>query len=155
MLGIDYSPASIELATRLARAKGHAEEAVGFKCWDILQAPREENGWDEGDFDVVLDKGTFDAVSLNEEVDERGKRVCAVYRDRVIPMVKVGGRFLVTSCNWTEAELRQWFEGGGEEEESRFEYEGRVAYPKFKFGGVEGQSVYAVCFRKVAMMLGN
>ncbi|KAL8801497.1 MAG: hypothetical protein Q9182_004400 [Xanthomendoza sp. 2 TL-2023] len=154
-LGIDYAPASIDLATRLARQKGYPEDAVRFQCWDIL-SQRDGSDWKDGEFDLVLDKGTFDAVSLNADVDaESGKRVCEVYRDRVMPMVKTGGRFLVTSCNWTEGELREWFEGGGGgdgEQHGRFEFEGRVEYPKFRFGGVEGQGVYGVCFRKVAVM---
>ncbi|KAL8659469.1 MAG: hypothetical protein Q9226_000428, partial [Calogaya cf. arnoldii] len=148
MLGIDYSPASIELATRVAKQKGYnTDEDIRFREWDILQEPTAGNGWEgeDGGFDVMLDKGTFDAISLNEETDGRGRRVCEGYRDRVVEMVKVGGRFLVTSCNWTESELREWFEGKDEVTSSGgFEFEGRVNYPKFKFGGAEGQSVYGI-----------
>ncbi|KAL8928112.1 MAG: hypothetical protein Q9172_001022 [Xanthocarpia lactea] len=148
MLGIDYSTASIELATRLARQKGYTDQDVRFREWDILRPSTAENGWVEGEFNLVLDKGTFDAVSLNEETDELGRRVCEGYRDKVVGMVKVGGRLLVTSCNWTESELREWFEGKGEDRRG-LEFEGRVDYPKFKFGGREGQSVSAVCFRRL------
>ncbi|KAI4261528.1 MAG: hypothetical protein L6R42_003268, partial [Xanthoria sp. 1 TBL-2021] len=76
MLGIDYSPASVELATRVARQRGYnnTDEDVRFREWDILREPTVENGWTEGDFDVVLDKGTFDAISLNEETDGWGRR---------------------------------------------------------------------------------
>ncbi|KAL8996603.1 MAG: hypothetical protein Q9169_003942 [Polycauliona sp. 2 TL-2023] len=160
MLGIDYSSASVELAMRVAKARGYndnnddrSEGNIRFKEWDVLQQPTAQNGWDgeEGGYDVVLDKGTFDAISLNEETDGFGRRVCEGYRDPVLKMVKVGGRFLVTSCNWTESELREWFEGKGDDGDRRggFEFEGRVEYPKFKFGGEEGQSVYGVCFRRV------
>lgn len=151
MLGIDYSPASIELAMRVARQKGYdTDEEIRFREWDILREPTAENGWDEGQFDVVLDKGTFDAISLNEESDGLGRRVCEGYRDRVVEMVKVGGRFLVTSCNWTESELKEWFEAKvGDGSNHGFEFEGRVEYPKFRFGGNEGQSVYGVCFRRI------
>ncbi|KAI4233192.1 MAG: hypothetical protein LQ349_004552 [Xanthoria aureola] len=154
MLGVDYSPASVELAARVARQKGYdgTDGAVRFREWDILREPTAENGWEgeEGGFDVVLDKGTFDAISLNEETDAAGRRVCEGYRARVVRLVKVGGRFLVTSCNWTESELREWFEGQDRDGmRGGFEFEGRVEYPKFKFGGQEGQSVYGVCFRRV------
>ncbi|KAI4126905.1 MAG: hypothetical protein LQ338_003482 [Usnochroma carphineum] len=153
MLGIDYSPASVELASRIAKEKGYTENEVGFKEWDILS----DREWKEGEFDVVLDKGTFDAVSLSAETEERtGRRVCEGYAAKVVRMVKKGGRFLVTSCNWTEEELRGWFEKGKgegdanqENEDGGFEFEGRVEYPRFKFGGKEGQSVYGVCFRRM------
>ncbi|KAI4240483.1 MAG: hypothetical protein LQ352_007625 [Teloschistes flavicans] len=158
MLGVDYSPASVELASRIAGQKGYSAEGkagVRFKEWDIISGNWADNR--EGGFDVVLDKGTFDAVSLNAETDGEGRRVCEGYRTKVLPMVKVGGRFLVTSCNWTEDELKGWFEcseqkgGGGDEDgEGRFEWQGRVQYPRFKFGGVEGQSVSGVCFKKVS-----
>ncbi|KAL8898294.1 MAG: hypothetical protein Q9192_002158, partial [Flavoplaca navasiana] len=152
MLGIDYSPASIELATRVARQKGYdTDEEIRFREWDILREPTAENGWEEGQFDVVLDKGTFDAISLNEETDGLGRRVGEGYRDRVVRMVKVGARFLVTSCNWTESELKEWFEGKfGDGSNHEFEFEGRVEYPTFRFGGNEGQSVYGVCFRRIS-----
>ena len=147
MLGIDYSPQSVALASRLASERGYPSQEVEFKCWDILGSKGE---WEEGEFDVVLDKGTFDAVSLNAETDERGKRVCEGYRGKVLPMVKKAGVFLVTSCNWTEEELRGWFEGkDGEGEEGGFAWEGRVKYPRFSFGGKTGQSVSGVCFRRV------
>ncbi|KAL8989671.1 MAG: hypothetical protein Q9177_001496 [Variospora cf. flavescens] len=145
MLGIDYSAASVELASRISARKGYKETEVGFKEWDILDPGKE---WKEGAFDVVLDKGTFDAVSLNAETDAEGKRVCEGYRGRVLEMVKKGGRFLVTSCNWTEEELKAWFDGAGGQEVG-FEWEGKVEYPKFRFGGKSGQSVSGVCFRRV------
>ncbi|KAL8689530.1 MAG: hypothetical protein Q9218_004817 [Villophora microphyllina] len=158
MLGVDYSAASVELASRIAGQKGYTSErheGVRFKEWNIITGDWTNSG--EGRFDVVLDKGTFDAVSLNAETDADGRRVCEGYRDKVLPMVKVGGRFLVTSCNWTEEELRGRFEGDGYGESGRdvegeggFEYEGRVEYPKFRFGGMEGQSVSGVCFRRVS-----
>ncbi|KAL8772984.1 MAG: hypothetical protein Q9209_002004 [Squamulea sp. 1 TL-2023] len=84
MLGIDYSPASVELASRIAKQKGYKSEEVGFRECDILATEE----WEEGEFDVVLDKGTFDAISLNEEIDELGRRVCEGYREKVVGMVK-------------------------------------------------------------------
>jgi EEF1A lysine methyltransferase 2 len=108
----------------------------------VLLTPPNEKG-----FDVVLDKGTFDAISLAEErlggdADGEGKRLCEGYKDRILPLVKEGGLFLVTSCNWTEEELRRWF-GGGE-----LAFETGLRYRSFRFGGREGQSISSVCFRK-------
>lgn len=135
MLGVDYSLASVELARRIA---GQKNLDIEFEVWDIMG---NENPW-LGGFDVLLDKGTFDAVSLNAEEDADGRRICERYRHKVEGLVKPGGRFLITSCNWTEKELGEWF-GGGD-----LVVEGRVEYPTYSFGGMKGQSVYSVCFRR-------
>jgi len=93
-----------------------------------------------------LDKGTFDAICLSDEKDEQGRRICEGYKDRIAALVKPhGGLFIVTSCNWTEGELRAWFvEGTGGE----FEEWGRVEYRAFVFGGAKGQTISTLCFRR-------
>lgn len=145
VVGVDYSPASIHLCRQIAMKKGYAlgpslRGGMEFTQWDIMNmAPPPQ--WIEG-WDVVLDKGTFDAVSLSAETDGQGRRVCEGYREKAEGLVKKGGLLLVTSCNWTEEELKGWF--GGRE----LEVVGRVEYPAFKFGGMTGQSVCSVCFRK-------
>ena len=142
MIGIDYSSACLQLAYQLKIERGYRDSLMEFFRFDIM---KDEHGSSLGQFDVVLDKGTFDAISLSEEKDAAGRRICEGYRDRVKPFVKQGGRFLVTSCNWTEQELKLWFEGEGEGD---FQFEGRVDYPKFSFGGKTGQSVSGICFKK-------
>ena len=147
LVGVDYSEASIDLCRQLAIQKGYplgpgfdGGSSLEFTAWDIMRIPPRQE-WVES-FDVVLDKGTFDAVSLSGEVDEQGRRICEGYRERVEMLVKKGGYVLVTSCNWTEDELGEWFTGGS------LEVYGRVEYPTFKFGGQTGQSVCSVCFKK-------
>ncbi|KAI0481638.1 hypothetical protein F4859DRAFT_427728 [Xylaria cf. heliscus] len=171
--------------------EGEGEVDVHFAEHDILHspatslldariAPAVAAGWH-----VVLDKGTFDAISLSAETlggdgdDDGGRsrsrtRASETYGARVLPLVREGGLFLVTSCNWTEAELRSWFvEGSGSgsggavreiieptptettSPESQgqgswgFEVVGRVEYRSFSFGGVKGQTISSLCFRKV------
>lgn len=145
MLGVDYSAPSVELARRLAIAKGL--EGITFEHWNIMQDPPPEE-WHEG-FDVVLDKGTFDAISLVDGTDERGRRLCEGYCERVEKLVKNNGYLLVTSCNWTKAELVKWFTdpaaGGG-----RLEVCGEVSYPAFSFGGQTGQSISTLCFKQTS-----
>ncbi|KAE8348097.1 hypothetical protein BDV28DRAFT_161647 [Aspergillus coremiiformis] len=180
MVGVDYSARSVELARELQRLKCHSaylmdeddvdvdvdEEEIRFEEWDILASVGglEEGGLDwfpyeRGGFDIVLDKGTFDAVSLSEEevvVEEGGgsvggkkvvRRVCERYPGIVRGLVRKGGFLVVTSCNWTEEELISWFtrEKGGD----CLEVWGRVQYPRFRFGGKEGQGVCTVCFQRV------
>lgn len=98
-----------------------------------------------GGFDVVLDKGTFDAVSL--AADAREKRVCERYPDIARQLVRRGGFLIITSCNWTEEELVSWFTRA--ESADRLVVWGHVEYPRFRFGGQEGQGVCTVCFQRV------
>ena len=128
------------------------KKPIEFYTHDILSpvCPARNPPWlpPEG-FDVVLDKGTFDAISLNDEVDSQGRRVCEGYPRAVKPLVKRRGVLLITSCNWTEKELEEWIVGSSEgAKENDFTVLGMVPYPKFKFGGVEGQSVVGIAFRR-------
>lgn len=154
-MGVDYSPHSIALAKQVAKTEAESDEinTVGleFQEWDVIAgdyapilAPTTDNkGWD-----VVLDKGTFDAISLSDETDSQGRRLFESYRERVLPLVKPGtGLFVLTSCNWTEEELRSWFVGKDGEEDG-FEIASRVEYRTFSFGGVKGQTISTLCFRR-------
>lgn len=147
LVGVDYSAQSIRLASSILASKPPASRAaISFHEVDILApisttAPPE---WLGDGFDVVLDKGTFDAISLSDETDARGRRIVEGYRESVERVVKSGGRFLITSCNWTEEELRAWVEAEG----SGFVLEGKVKYPSFTFGGKTGSSVCTLCFRR-------
>lgn len=179
MVGVDYSPKSIELARRLhdspARGDGATTPAIRFEVWDVFdKSAVQELDWfpaAQGGFDIVLDKGTFDAISLSaeeiaagkrggeEDVDMKGsrvvqQRVCERYPGIVRGLVRKDGFLVVTSCNWTEEELIRWFtrrveEEGGEEGDRLVVWD-RVEYPKFRFGGQEGQGVCTVCFRRVS-----
>lgn len=147
MLGVDYSERSIEFARRIAADKKDIMESdIEFMWWDIMaQDPssagvlsgKQANGWD-----VVHDKGTFDAISLSDEKDENGGRICEQYREKVVPLIREGGLLLLTSCNWTAEELKAWFEGGA------LTTVGEIGYRSFSFGGKKGQTISSVCFMK-------
>ncbi|KAE8145158.1 methyltransferase domain-containing protein [Aspergillus avenaceus] len=139
---------------------GGGGEEIRFEEWDILRGEKELGDgslawfpYVRGGFDIVLDKGTFDAVSLSDEVvKDQGRkverRVCETYPGIACRLVRKGGFLVVTSCNWTEEELVMWFtreSGGGD----RLVAWGRVEYPRFRFGGQEGQGVCTVCFQRV------
>lgn len=152
MLGVDYSPQSIALALRLA-ASQPSTSTIQFLTWDIITSPpstiltaAQSTGWD-----VVHDKGTFDAISLSDETDTNGKRIVEGYKSRLLPLIREGGLFIITSCNWTEEELRVWFCGKAEEG-LRLEWVRGLKYRSFRFGGREGQTVCSACFRKVERM---
>lgn len=164
LVGVDYSERSVELARAVGVSRREEEEGgedqegeVEFKVWDVLggslddvPAAAASTGSGAG-WDLVLDKGTFDAVSLSGERDAQGRRVFEGYGERVLQLLRTGGIFLVTSCNWTEAELREWFvdKTRATEAGERLRLAGRVEYPSFSFGGVKGQTISTLCFEKV------
>ncbi|KAF4123269.1 Methyltransferase domain [Geosmithia morbida] len=177
MLGVDYSPQSVQLARQVSSSSsssssssaGKSRDNISFEEWDVLSGPWKTvlNGQQSEGWDVVLDKGTFDAISLSAGGDGDGdddgegdgddirgsqgdqgnssprRRPNEGYRPRVLQLVRPGGYFIITSCNWTEPELRAWFEG-----DDGFVLHGRVEYRSFQFGGHKGQTITTLCFRK-------
>lgn len=61
------------------------------------------------DFDVCIDKGTFDAISLNPDHTTEGKKL---YVQTLKDALKDKGFFAVTSCNWTKEQLLDRFSEG-------------------------------------------
>lgn len=159
MLGVDYSPQSVALAQQILQSTSSTtgSDNISFREWDVLAGPLSTvlNGAQTAGWDVVHDKGTFDAISLSSDKDPQGRRISEGYRGRVLALLRKGGYFVITSCNWTEPELKSWFESGSEEdkadegEKGGFVLDGRVEYRTFSFGGVKGQPVTTLCFRKL------
>lgn len=110
MLGIDYSEKSIDLAIDIAKERGLGED-VEFMCADVVRENPVE--WAGEPFDVVLDKGTFDAISLSDELLEDGRKLEEGYAEKIAQTVKPGKWFIITSCNWTEDELKRKLGGVG------------------------------------------
>lgn len=162
MLGVDYSAQSVALAKNIAESRREEEEdatPVNFLEWDLLNGPLaltaspSENASSPLSytpspsrlFDVILDKGTFDAISLSTTTSEQQQHPCEIYRRRLLQLLSNGGIFLITSCNWTEPELRAWF---ADDADGELSVVGRVDYPTFTFGGVKGQTISTLCFRR-------
>ncbi|KAI9362976.1 S-adenosyl-L-methionine-dependent methyltransferase [Zopfochytrium polystomum] len=118
----------------------------------------------EGPFGFAVDKGTFDAISLSAEHRQEEEMagdskatvqqstsstkpavapppLAARYARGVSRLLQENGILLITSCNWTEAELVAGFQ-------EDFSFFGRVKYRTFSFGGRQGQTVVTVAFRK-------
>ena len=144
LVGVDYSDTSVQLARQIAtqRHDSNAMQVPRFESWDILN--EEPSDWLADGFGVLLDKGTFDAISLSAETDAQGRRICETYKERVLPLLRPDGFFIITSCNWTKDELLQWFTSA----ESSLELFKEAKYPTFTFGGQQGQSVCTLAFRK-------
>ncbi|KAI9727689.1 MAG: hypothetical protein M1828_005917 [Chrysothrix sp. TS-e1954] len=157
MIGVDYSEKSVELANRILERRRHDQAAeapdgegsgtvtssdLRFLVWDILK--QDAAPWLQNGFDIILDKGTFDAISLNHEADEQSRTPAQLYIDRVPRLLKPGGVLLITSCNWTQDELRHLFATLDLEFSIPFEY------PTFTFGGAKGHMVSTVCLKNTA-----
>lgn len=56
-------------------------------------------------FALVLDKGTYDVISMNDENNEKRN----IYKKNIINLLQQNGKFLIISCNWTQLELNEQF----------------------------------------------
>ncbi|KAM3912615.1 EEF1A lysine methyltransferase 2 [Leptodactylus fuscus] len=132
LLGIDYCSDAIALARNICEKEG-VSESVSLQVADFLGSfsPPEQ-------FDLGLDKGTFDAVSLDPS---GSKEKCRQYIQTLCRILKPNGIFIITSCNWTKDELLKQF--GNE-----FEVTDELPTPTFSFGGHTGHSVTALVFRR-------
>lgn len=145
MVGVDYSPKSVELARQLDAQRRETSDddttSIDFKQWDLLG--EEPGDWLGEGFDVVLDKGTFDAISLMPH-DGTSPHPCDVYREKVAPLIRPGRFLLITSCNWTKDELLSWLAPT----QGMLRLYDEARYPTFTFGGQTGQSVVTLVFRR-------
>ncbi|KAM9726751.1 EEF1A lysine methyltransferase 2 [Menidia menidia] len=132
LTGIDYSPASVKLARSVLQAEGFTDITV--KEMDFLNSQG-----DLKEFDVCIDKGTFDAISLNPDDTKQDKKL---YVQTLKEALKDKGFFAITSCNWTKEQLLERFSEG-------FEFVQELPTPSFQFGGKKGNSVAALVFMKV------
>ena len=161
LVGVDYSMASVQLAQQIAAQRQTAQpqdddeaaectdnesadisEAPAFFQWDLLH--EHPGDWAQQNFDLVLDKGTYDAISLSADTDGEGRRISERYRDRIILLIESGGFLVITSCNWTKEELLSYFV----RPDKQLEYFDEAKYPTFTFGGQKGQSVCTLAFQK-------
>ncbi|KAM6092703.1 EEF1A lysine methyltransferase 2 isoform 1-T1 [Theristicus caerulescens] len=131
LTGIDYSPSAIQLSEKVREKEGMS--GIKLKVEDFLAPSAELSG-----FDICIDKGTFDAISLNPD-NAVGKR--KQYVRSLGSVLKPEGFFLITSCNWTKEELLNEFREG-------FEILEELPTPKFCFGGRIGNSVTALVFQR-------
>lgn len=139
--GIDYSPCAIKLAKSIAATRG---ESISFYACDFLNDdPHVLSHMKEGAWDLLLDKGTFDAIALGAK-DENGRSPAISYPGRVKNLLKPGGCFLITTCNFTEDELQAQFATA----ETGLVYHSRIQHPTYTFGGKEGSICSSVAFQK-------
>ncbi|CBQ72102.1 conserved hypothetical protein [Sporisorium reilianum SRZ2] len=151
LVGIDYSAASIELARAIGAKRGGECAHVHFTTADLLDAqsvhslhalPKTQLDADDDAWDLVCDKGTLDAIALSSQPVD-GVLPIDAYSNAVMTLVKRGGIFLITSCNFTEHELTARFTAKG------FEVEQVLPTPSFTFGGAKGSTTTSIAFKRV------
>lgn len=139
--GVDYSETSIDFATDIAKEKKYDIE---FQHSDILRSNDEFLQKHSGFFDLILDKGTLDAIALSDEKYKDGMTGHQIYPQNVSKLLKKGGILLITSCNFTEEELCSHLTSGG-----KLKVWKKVKYPVFEFGGKKGSTICTVAFEKL------
>ncbi|XP_050315118.1 EEF1A lysine methyltransferase 2-like [Anthonomus grandis grandis] len=127
LIGLDYSEKAICLANTI---KDNQSLNIKYEVNDILLGLN-------GVYNVIHDKGTYDAISLSENSKEFREK----YRINVHSALEARGYFIITSCNWTEEELKEHFKEG-------FELHCTIPTPQFKFGGKVGSVVSICVFKK-------
>ena len=138
LYGIDYSPDSIQFAKMIIESK---EKKYGKKfkinlfCEDI----NTNNNIIKETFDVIHDKGSFDAYMMNKN------NTLEQYYKYIKSYSKNGTIFIITSCNNTREELKNKFPL-----EKGFQYMDEIKNKTFVFGGQEGQQqatqIYKISF---------
>lgn len=143
--GVDYSPESVRFATEISRNKGNASQFT-FDHADLLDRKSLFIESHRQYFDVLLDKGTLDAIALNTTPLEEynGKIGQDVYADQVIQLMHSKLLLLITLCNFTETELTRIMTANGE-----LEVCDQIKYPTFKFGGTAGSTICTLGFKRV------
>ncbi|XP_030567594.1 EEF1A lysine methyltransferase 2 [Drosophila novamexicana] len=132
LTGVDYSPKAIELAKGIAKDQALN---ISYDVADLTQSVCPTLGT----YDIVHDKGTYDAVSL---CPDNPKEQRTNYLATVAQLLHdENSLFIITTCNWTEDELLQSFE-------HLFDKYCTIPTPTFKFGGKVGNVVTSVVFKK-------
>ncbi|KAK9450068.1 uncharacterized protein V1518DRAFT_405132 [Limtongia smithiae] len=147
LCGIDYAATSVTFANNILSSKVESgslddpDRNISFRHVDFLKydSSTENEGWD-----LVLDKGTLDAIALSgDKLESNGMTGIQQYplavRDTLL---RIGGIILITSCNFTQEELLQLMDISG------LEFWKAISYPVFEFGGAKGQSISSVAWRR-------
>nr|XP_022910099.1 EEF1A lysine methyltransferase 2 [Onthophagus taurus] len=131
LYGVDYSEHAITLAE--AVKEKYECNHIEYSVCDLLG-----DNTNLEDFDVVFDKGTYDAISLSDNAKINRNK----YIKNVAKSLKENGLLILNSCNWTECEVVEQFKGF-------FEVFNVIPTPQFKFGGKVGNVVSSVVLKKI------
>ena len=139
--GTDYSEAAINLAaTCWSHVPSIKWSRLDFLCTDSVKEQFPSV------FDLVIDKGTFDAMTLADGINL--DQILHQYKASLFACLRPNtGRFILTSCNWTLNELKCMFTS---ESHAGFHFTVQECIqhaPGFVFQGKSGQMVTSVVFQ--------
>lgn len=135
LTGIDYSSNAIELSKQIAADQNLD---IRYHVLDLLDEHDIRQQLGDAKFDIVHDKGTYDAISLHPE-NPADKR--AAYINHLHRITAENGLLILTSCNWTEDELCTSLA-------TKFSKHALIPTPTFKFGGKVGSVVTQIVFKR-------
>lgn len=135
LTGIDYSNNAIELSKQIAADQNLN---INYHVLDLLAEHDIHKQLGNTRFDIVHDKGTYDAISIHPD-NPAEKR--ATYIAHLHKMTAENGLLILTSCNWTEDELCTSLA-------MKFIKRALIPTPTFKFGGKEGSVVTQIVFQR-------
>ena len=156
LFGLDYSAHSLQLANA---ALGQHSRCVQLAQADLLTVPMhlthplgvQALDWPLGTLDYVVDKGTFDAISLMPSEADREdfiqREIVPKYLANVCRFMGAGSQYILVTCNWTLQEVEAMFL----EAVPCFRLVHVIPPSRkaFSFGGVAGNSVSIGVFRLV------
>lgn len=137
LTGIDFCQSAVSLAIKVAVDKG--SRCIKYHFADITVSEAGQKDLPQifcRNFDVCIDKGTYDAICLSPE-ESKEKRLA--YMRNVSKLLSSDGIYVITSCNWTKAEIVAQF--------SEFDLVDELPAPQFQFGGKIGRTVTALVFK--------
>lgn len=142
VVGTDYSPNSVAHAEAVLRAQcDTAGLAPGSYELAVVRDDATATQLPAGAFDVVLDKGTYDAIYLTPGTPAERDATLRRYRECAARVLRrgPGAYYVITTCNFTRAEIVRQFA-------DTFDYHSHVDYPVLEFGGHKGSTNATVVF---------
>lgn len=135
LTGVDYSANAVQLASQIAIDQNMN---INYRVVDLLNADDINVTFPNKTFDIVHDKGTYDAISLHPE-NPGLKRI--TYLENIWNLTSDNGFLILSSCNWTESELCAALN-------NKFKLYKAIPTPTFKFGGSVGSVVTQIVLKK-------
>lgn len=137
--GMDYSGKSIELANNIKNYKISQGEVIfdkiNFFTEDINDPLKNEL------YDLIHDKGTFDAYMLNKENSYLN------YSKYLFSKMKDKSNLIISSVNHLKKDLLELFQNETNNEDYKFELIDEIPHQSFNFGGNTGQNITTLIFR--------
>ncbi|CAI5449701.1 unnamed protein product [Caenorhabditis angaria] len=140
--GVDYCEAAVKLSIGLSEEEEKEAEELAKIIYEQLDITKPEQSFFEDElYDIILDKGTWDAMSLSDERDSR----LSSYLKFLNRAMKPNSKFVIFSCNFTIDELKRQFACA----DQLIEFVAEVpAAHTFSFGGKQGVTSTGAVFQK-------